>query len=187
MIKQKVKLSGQNVIEAGEHDAIVLGGVLFVALITGLPEVATGDAANSAAIADDTRASSNGAGAVKAATTTKKTAATVAKPVVAAPPATGPRARAAAVAAPVVETVEDEFIPIPESEWKGLQPNDLVLAKLALPDDSPDKDKKWEAAVVGFKKPKGVATEKLHLKFVEDGTEDYVRDGDELFEYKVTE
>lgn len=80
------------------------------------------------------------------------------------------------------EEARDEMVEIPEDEWENLKEGDLVLAKLNM--DGEDGEKIWEAEVVGWKTPKGGRIEKLHLLFTEDNQEDYLRDGDKLFEFQ---
>ena len=71
-----------------------------------------------------------------------------------------------------------------EDEIESLEDGDMVYVKLDMGDEpTEDPDKLWEAEVMGWKVPDGGRTEKLHVKFQEDGQEDYLRDGDEVYEY----
>ena len=77
---------------------------------------------------------------------------------------------------------DDQLQEISSDEWGTLKEGDMVLAKLNM--DGDEGDKLWEAEVVGWKKPKGGTEEKLYVFFTEDEQEDYLRDGDKLFEWK---
>ena len=77
---------------------------------------------------------------------------------------------------------DDGVKEIPESEWGNLKEGDMVLAKLNM--DGDEGEKLWEAEVVGWKKPKGGTEEKLYVFFTEDEQEDYLREGDKLFEWQ---
>lgn len=74
-----------------------------------------------------------------------------------------------------------------EDEVNGLDDGDMVIVKLDYGDETEgvDPDKLWEAEVVGWKVPDGDTDERLHVRFQEDGAEDFIRDGDVLYEYKV--
>jgi len=72
---------------------------------------------------------------------------------------------------------------IPEANWRDLEAGDTVYAKLDM--EGEDGEKLWEAEIVEWKKPKGGTEEKLYVYFIEDEQEDYLREGDKLFEYKV--
>lgn len=101
--------------------------------------------------------------------------------------------------AEVVDDTEEEEAPRPrrgakkaeprklsEDEIEELEEGDLVFVKLDMGDEeTDDPDKLWEAEIIGWKVPDGGRTEKLHVKFQEDGQEDYLREGDEVFEYKT--
>lgn len=79
---------------------------------------------------------------------------------------------------------EGEYIEIPRDEWGDLKEGTMVLAQLDMGDDDPEgSEKLWEAEVVGWKKPKGGKEEQLYVHFTEDDQEDYLREGDRLFEY----
>ena len=60
---------------------------------------------------------------------------------------------------------------------------EMVLVKLDL-DDPEEAKKLWEAQVVGWDIPKGVDEEKLYVLYMEDNTEDYLRETDKVYEYK---
>lgn len=74
-----------------------------------------------------------------------------------------------------------------EDEANGLDDGDMVIVKLDYGDetDGVDPEKLWDAEVIGWKVPDGDTVERLHVKFQEDGAEDWIRDGDELYEFKA--
>lgn len=77
----------------------------------------------------------------------------------------------------------DEPKEIPRADWDNLKEGDLVLAQLKM-DNEEDSKKLWEAQIVGWDIPKGVGEECLYVLFLEDDTEDYLREADKLFTYK---
>lgn len=75
-------------------------------------------------------------------------------------------------------------VEIPKEDWDDLEIDTLVKAKLDM--EGAEGEKLWEAKIVGWKKPAGSKTEELHVFFIEDGQEDYLREGDKLYEHSVT-
>lgn len=95
---------------------------------------------------------------------------------VATPPARASRAaRSTQPAADAPELIED---------WDTLAIDEMVLAQLFTEGDAEASAKLWEAQVVGWDTPKGLTEEKLFVKFLEDGMEDFLRDEDKLFVFK---
>ena len=84
--------------------------------------------------------------------------------------------------APAPAEAEADLELIPEDEWETLKPGDLANARLNV--EGEDGEKIWEVEIVGWKKPAGSKTDKLFILFAEDGLEDYLREGDELFEFQ---
>ena len=73
---------------------------------------------------------------------------------------------------------------IPVDEWDGLDADTMVLARLFTEGDAEASEKLWEAQIVGWDTPKGTTTEKLFVLFLEDDTEDFLREEDTLYIYK---
>lgn len=82
------------------------------------------------------------------------------------------------------EASDDTPKEIPQDKWGDLKSGDTVYAKLDM--EGEDGDRLWEAEIVEWRKPKGGTEEKLYVYFIEDEQEDYLREGDKLFEYKVS-
>lgn len=89
-------------------------------------------------------------------------------------PATTGRARRGATKKQEPKVIEN---------WDKLKEGELVLVKMDI-DDPATKDKLWEAEVVGWDVPEGLDEEYLFVRFIEDGQEDYLRDGDVIYEFQ---
>lgn len=76
-----------------------------------------------------------------------------------------------------------EYTEIPEDDWEELEDGDKVFARLMS--DGVLEEKMWECDVKGWKTPKGSKAEYLHVLFLEDGQEDYLREGDKLYSYNT--
>lgn len=74
-----------------------------------------------------------------------------------------------------------EYTEIPEDDWEDLEEGEKVFARLMS--DGVLEEKMWECDVKGWKTPKGSKAEYLHVLFLEDGQEDYLREGDKLYSY----
>lgn len=81
------------------------------------------------------------------------------------------------------EPKKEELELIAEEDWETVKEGELVKVKLDI--EGAEGEKIWVAEVVGWKKPKGSKEESLFVKFEEDGLEDYLREGDKLYEYEV--
>jgi len=81
-------------------------------------------------------------------------------------------------------TTSNEPVLIPVDEWDGLEADTMVLARLFTEGDAEASEKLWEAQIVGWDTPKGTTTEKLFVLFLEDDTEDFLREEDTLYIYK---
>tara|TARA_Y100000034_G_scaffold29728_1_gene36171 strand:+ start:48223 stop:48960 length:738 start_codon:yes stop_codon:yes gene_type:complete len=87
-------------------------------------------------------------------------------------------------AAPSRGAAKNELTEIPEKEWDKLEAGKLAIAKLLFDDEEQSK-KEWKVEIIGWEKPEGYDEDKLFIKFEEDGNEDFLREGDRLFEYSV--
>jgi len=180
MQKVKVTLTAQTILQldAGTHEAVRDGGNLYVLLqqedgfeeakkVTPEKseptkvEAPTTKAEPKAEVVDDTKAPAPKATRTRAKKEEPK-------------PEPAPE--------PQAETDDDGLVEIPEGEWSELQEGDMVIAKLNMEGD--DGEKLWKAEVVGMVRPKGSKEDKLQVRFLEDGQEDYLREGDRLFEYQ---
>lgn len=71
-------------------------------------------------------------------------------------------------------------------EIEALEDGDMAIVKLDFGDEpNEDADKLWEVEVTGWKVPDGDTLERLHVRFLEDGAEDFIRDGDKMYEYRA--
>ena len=166
MRKTKVTLLAQTIlqIEAGTHDAVRDGGNVYILIQQeeGFEE-STDDAPAKTSTKAPAKAPAKAEVVDDAPAPAKKAPASRKKP------------------APKPEPVDtEEPVEIPEEEWGDLAVGSAVLAQLDM--EGEEGEKLWEAEIVGWKKPKGSRDEKLYVKFLEDGAEDYLRDGDKLFE-----
>jgi hypothetical protein len=182
----KIKFGAQVIIPAGEHEAILKDGVLFVALVSNLPAGDSGESTDEPAptktaaakrpVADDT------APAGKNAAAPARKAAKAAEPVEAAPAARRKKA------APV-ETEDDspaapeEIAPI---DWKKLKAGTTLLARVLDEDGDPlldasNNDSEYFAVDVVSVSKSGEVTVEYHC----DGEQTVLQEGDQLFEYNV--
>lgn len=172
MQKAQITLTGTAMIqlESGAHEVIFSEGDCYVKLFQGIPtlessretEEKTSVVATAKEVVDDTVVKP------KAKNTKPSTKATAQTP--------------APAKVEVVDT--DSRTPIPQESWAELTPDTMVYAKLQGVEGA-DADKLWEAKVVGYKAQKGMTDEQFVVHFIEDGQEDYLREGDELYEYSV--
>lgn len=87
---------------------------------------------------------------------------------------------------PVAPSAPEGFTLVPRESWEDdLADGDTVFCKLLLEEGAPDADKMWEATVSGWKIPKGAKNAELFVVFSEDGMEDFLRDGDEVYVYQA--
>ena len=179
MRKTKVTLLAQTIlqIEAGTHDAVRDGGNLYI-LLQQEEGIEDGGASEDAPEPKKATAKAPAKTPAKAPTKAEVLDDTQEEEQAPAPKkATPSRAKKPAPKPEPVET--DEPQEIPEDEWGDLEAGTSVFAQLNM--EGEDGEKLWEAEIVGWKKPKGSRDEKLYVKFIEDGQEDYLRDGDKLF------
>lgn len=184
MQKVKVTLTSQTIvtIEAGTHEAVRDGGNLYVLIQQedgmGEPEAPkkapAKEAPAPAEVVDDTQAPAPAKKATAKKAPAKKEEA----------PAPAPARSARRTPEPEPEATEPELIP--EENWGDLEIGTKVYAKLDMGEGG-DNDKLWEAEIVGWDKPKGSKVEVLYVKFAEDGQEDYLREGDELYTFPSEE
>lgn len=185
----KLKLAGETILTlpAGEHEAIQESGKVYLLYAdlgagTAAPAKAAPAAAKEPEVVDDK--------APKATRAPRTTTPKAEAPAPAAAPATPP-ARASRKPAtpppppPPAEESADELIEIPAEEWGNIQAGELAIAKINIEGQDPEKE--WEVQIVGFKKARGAAQEEFYVKFLEDNQEDFLREGDRLFEYAVQE
>ena len=90
-------------------------------------------------------------------------------------------ARGRATKAPEKEADEPVLI----SDWDSLPSEELVLVKLNYPDDPEASAVFHEARISGWETPEGESEEHLYIIFEADGVEDYLREGDEIYEYRA--
>lgn len=83
-----------------------------------------------------------------------------------------------------VEEEEEELTEIEEEEWEDLKEGSTAYARLVEDDEL--QEKLWEVEIVGWAKPKGSKNEEFFVKFLEDDTEDFLREGDKLYQYSVS-
>ena len=183
----KVKLP-QVIIPAGEHEAIVQNGTVFVAVLSGLPAVAAAEDEPAATekevrkpsrpIADDTKAAPVKRRAAKpepepepeeeADEPEEESAAPVAKP------------RRAAAA-----KKSDEPVEILLKDWPKLAAGTTVLARVladdgsVLTDESNNDCEYFTVDIVKFDK----RSKELTIEYHVDGDHQVLQDGDQLFEY----
>lgn len=81
------------------------------------------------------------------------------------------------------EEAEEELQEIIEEEWEDLAEGSTAYVRIVEDDEL--QDKLWEVEVVGWAKPKGSKNEEFFVKFLEDETEDFLREGDKLYTYSV--
>ena len=175
MRKIQIALQAQTILtlDAGSHDGVQdENGDVYVKL----QSITVGDdqpAEKAAPVKEKAAAPAKAAPAAKAAPSvaddTKKAA-----------PA--PRTRAAAAPAAAAPEAEEKVL-IPEDDWGTLNEGDAAYAKLNM--EGEDGEKFWDVTIIGWKKPKGSKEDKLYVKFEEDGAEDYLREGDELYEFST--
>lgn len=182
MRKTKVTLLAQTIlqIEAGTHEAVRDGGNLYILLQQeeGIEDGGSSEDAPEPKKATAKAPAKTPAKAPAKAEVVDDTQEEEEEQAPAPKKATAPsRAKKPAPKPEPVET--DEPQEIPEDEWGDLEAGTSVFAQLDM--EGEDDEKLWEAEIVGWKKPKGSRDEKLYVKFIEDGQEDYLREGDKLF------
>lgn len=186
----KVKLP-QVILPAGEHDAIVKDGTVFVAVLTGLPAVAVAETPAdeeekpaprkpSRPVADDTKAEPKR----RAAATKKAVEEPEEEPEEEADEEPAERQPAKPRRAAAAKK-SDEPVEILPKDWPNLKPGTTVLARVladdgsVLTDESNNDCEYFTVDIVKYDK----RSKELTIEYHVDGDHQVLQDGDQLFEY----
>lgn len=157
MKKVKMTFVAQQIIEAGEHAAVIAeDGTVYVAVMSGLPKTA-----GTAEVADDTKKNIPPASASAAAAPAKTGKAPAEKK------------------APAGKEKEVEY---PKEDWPKIPVGENVLITLDMDNY---RDKKLSAEIDHIE-DEGTDEVKVYVKYHEDGEVDYLRETDKVFKFKTS-
>lgn len=170
MNTQKIKFSADMVVQltAGEVDCLVVDGVIYVPIVSGIA-IATPSAKPNAQVADDTR---GGVAVAKPAVAKTPVTPPANKPAPVAPPATPARRPAPA------KKVEDK--PALIEDWATLEVGQNIMVEL---DVAEFKGKLFSAEVTEMVEEEG--EERTYVLFHEDQETDFLREGDKVYEFST--
>lgn len=195
----KVKLSAQTILPAGEHEAIVKDGTLFVAVMTGLPQIEDAGAADEPEEKTPASKTPRASRPVADDTAAKPTRRKAAAPPVEEEPeddepeeqeeAPAPRRGAKEAATPRRPAAKKNAGPVeilPEA-WPKLAKGTTVLARVlndegeVMLDDKNNDCEYFTVDIVGYDR----RTKELTVEYHVDGDQQVLQDGDQLFEYNA--
>lgn len=184
----KIKFGAQTIIPAGEHEALVQNGTLYVAVVTGLPETTDSGAgeeeeekpvkgkAASRPVADDTKPSGR----------TKKAVDPEPEPEEEQEEKPAPTARKSRVSKPAKQEEPEGPVEIPMTAWKKLKAGTTLLARVLTEDGEPmtdpdnDNSEFFSVEVIEVDKAGNVT-----IMFHCDEEQTVLQEGDQLFEFNA--